>query len=91
MSVPGSGSGFTVAVISPQRTLFEGEAKMVVIPAYDGEVGVLHDHAPFMALLGSGPLRLVTDTGTRRFHVSGGFVKVLDNTVSILSEEASEA
>jgi len=91
MSVPGSGKTFRVAVISPQRTLFDGEAKLVVLPAHDGEVGILHDHAPFMALLGEGPLRLVTNAGTRRFRVSGGFIQVLENNVSILSEEATEA
>lgn len=91
MTVPGSGKNFKVAIISPQRMLFDGEAKMVVVPAHDGEVGILHDHAPFMALLGEGPLRLVTDGGGRRFHVSRGFVQVLDNNVSILSEEATEA
>ena len=91
MSVPGSGKSFHVAVISPQRTLFEGEAKMVVLPAHDGEIGILHGHAPLMALLGEGTLRLETDTGTRRFHISGGFVQVLENNVSVLSEEAREA
>lgn len=91
MTVPGSGKSFRVAVISPQRTLFEGQAKMVVLPAHDGEIGILHDHAPLMALLGEGTLRLETDSGTRRFHISGGFVQVLENNVSILSEEAREA
>lgn len=91
MAVPGSGRSFDVAVISPQQPLFQGSAKMVVVPAYDGEVGILHNHAPMMALLGEGTLRIETDTGTRRFHISGGFVQVLENNVSILSEEAREA
>lgn len=64
---------------------------MVVLPAYDGEVGILHDHAPMMMLLGEGILRLEMATGSRRFTISGGFVQVLENKVSILSEEAREA
>jgi F-type H+-transporting ATPase subunit epsilon len=90
MSVPGSGHTFTLSVISPDRKLFEGPAKFVVVPGHDGEIGILHDHAPLMALLGEGALRVETDTGTMRFRVSGGFVQVLDNEVSVLSEKAEE-
>jgi F-type H+-transporting ATPase subunit epsilon len=90
MSVPGSGQTFTLSVISPDRKLFEGPAKFVVVPGHDGEIGILHDHAPLMALLGEGALRVETDTGILRFRVSGGFVQVLDNEVSVLSEKAEE-
>jgi F-type H+-transporting ATPase subunit epsilon len=44
-----------------------------------------------MALLGSGALRVETPTGSLRFHVSGGFVQVKDNEVSVLSEVAQQA
>ena len=47
-----------VSVISPERVLFEGEASSVVARAFDGEVGILENHAPMMTLLGTGPLRL---------------------------------
>ena len=47
-----------VSVISPERVLFEGEAASVVAPAFDGEVGILENHAPMMTLLGKGTLRL---------------------------------
>lgn len=45
-----------VTVISPERLLFEGEADAVVAPAFDGLVGILPRHAPFMTLLGTGVL-----------------------------------
>ncbi len=91
MALPGSGRRFNVSVISPERTLFEGAARFVVAPAFDGELGILYDHAPFMALLGDGPLRVETGTGTLRFRVSGGFLQVLNNEVSVISEQAEEA
>lgn len=91
MAIPGSGKTFTLSVISPERKVFQGPAKFVVVPALDGEVGILHDHAPFMALLGEGELRVETDAGTRMFQVSGGFVQVINNDVSVLSESAGEA
>jgi F-type H+-transporting ATPase subunit epsilon len=77
-----------VAVITPGATVYEGEADMVVVPAWDGEVGFLRDHAPMMALLGDGTMRITTDGEERRFHVAGGFVQVADNVVSVLSERA---
>ena len=79
-----------VSVISPEAVLFEGEADSVVAPAYDGEVGILTGHAPLMALLGEGELRLGGGTG-RRFNVSGGFMQVLDNHVRVVTEKATAA
>jgi F-type H+-transporting ATPase subunit epsilon len=91
MAAPGSGQTFNLAVISPERQLFEGAAQFVVVPGHDGEIGILHDHAPLMALLGTGTLRVETPAGSLRFHVSGGFVQVKDNEVSVLSEVAEQA
>lgn len=91
MAVPGSGRPFTLSVISPERKVFEGEARFVVVPAFDGELGILHGHAPLMALLGKGVLRVETTAGTRRFRVSGGFVQVAANEVAVVSERAEEA
>jgi F-type H+-transporting ATPase subunit epsilon len=79
-----------VSVISPEAVLFEGEADSVVAPAYDGEVGILTGHAPLMALLGDGELRLGGGTG-RRFNVNGGFMQVLNNVVRVVTEKATAA
>jgi F-type H+-transporting ATPase subunit epsilon len=76
-----------VSVISPEAVLFEGEADSVVAPAYDGEVGILTGHAPLMALLGEGQLRLGSGSG-RRFNVSGGFMQVLNDVVRVVTEKA---
>ncbi|HST08550.1 MAG TPA: hypothetical protein VLJ83_10275 [Gemmatimonadaceae bacterium] len=76
-----------VSVISPEAVLFEGETEAVVAPAYDGEVGILSGHAPLMALLGEGELRL--GGSGRRFNVSGGFMQVLNDQVRIVTERAS--
>ena len=78
-----------VSVISPERTLFDGEATQVVAPAYDGEVGILTGHAPMMALLGRGTLRVSESGGERRFAVEGGFLQVVDNHVRVVTEKAT--
>ncbi len=80
-----------VSVISPERVLFEGTARSVVVPAFDGEVGILPMHAPLMTLLGAGLLRVSTAAGEQRFTVDGGFLQILDDTVRVVTEKAAVA
>lgn len=79
-----------VSVISPERTLFEGEVDSLTAPAFDGEVGILTSHAPMMTLLGKGTLRLGSDGAKGRFDVEGGFLQVVDNTVRVVTEKATQ-
>ena len=77
-----------VVVISPEQTVFEGRADAVVAPAWDGEVGILRGHAPLMAVLGTGEIRITRAGTVERFNVEGGFLQVVDNVVTVLSERA---
>lgn len=79
-----------VSVVSPEATLFEGEASAVVAPAFDGEVGILPSHAPMITVLGQGTLRVDGATPVQ-FTVAGGFVQVVDNTVRVVTEKAAKA
>ena len=81
----------TVAVISPEKTLFEGSVDSLVAPAFDGEVGILPGHAPMMTLLGKGVLRLGADGSAGRFAVEGGFLQVVDDAVRVVTERAVQA
>ena len=76
-----------VSVISPEAILFEGQAQSVVAPAFDGEVGILADHAPMVTLLGNGTLRVADGPA---FRIAGGFVQVVDNQVRVVTERASK-
>lgn len=81
-----------VSVISPEASLFEGEATSVVAPAFDGEVGILTGHAPMMTLLGNGELRIEGAGGAgsaRRFRVEGGFLQVVRDHVRVVTERGS--
>ena len=85
-----AGTGIRVAVVSPEAILYEGPAGSVVVPAYDGLIGVLPRHAPMLALLGKGVLTIRGgEGGERRFRVGGGFVQVRANTVRVVAEEAA--
>ncbi len=77
-----------VSVISPEKTLFEGEVDSLVAPAYDGELGVLPQHAPLMTLLGRGELRLGAGGSAGRFRVAGGFMQVIHDQVRVVTESA---
>jgi F-type H+-transporting ATPase subunit epsilon len=75
-----------VTVISPEASMFDGEADSVVAPAYDGEVGILPHHAPLMTLLGEGTLIVRQGGASHRFQVRGGFLQVVDNRVRVVAE-----
>ncbi len=80
-----------VTVVSPERAVFDGAADAVVAPAYDGQVGILPRHAPFLTLLGTGVLRVRQGSASSRFQVSGGFLQVVgrgggDDAVRIVAD-----
>ncbi|MEE8117012.1 MAG: ATP synthase F1 subunit epsilon [Gemmatimonadales bacterium] len=79
-----------LTVISPERAVFDGDVDAVVAPAYDGEVGILPRHAPFMTLLGSGRLTIRSGGETRTVWVEGGFLQVVNDVVRVVAEHARE-
>jgi len=79
-----------VSVVSPEQALYDGDATALVAPAYDGEVGILPRHAPFLTLLGAGELVIRSPGGARRFRVEGGFLEVHGNRVRVVAERAAE-
>jgi F-type H+-transporting ATPase subunit epsilon len=82
-------STLTVSVISPERVVFEGAADMVVVPVWDGELGILRGHAPTLVLIGRGTLRIAASGGEQRFDVEAGFLQVENDVVTVLSERAA--
>ena len=85
------GGALHVTVLSPEATVYEGTADSVVAPAFNGSLGILRGHAPLMALLGEGSLRITTGGKELRFQVAGGFLQVAENEVTVLSERAEAA
>ena len=81
-----------VSVISAERSVFDGEADAVVAPAFDGLVGILPRHAPFMTLLGEGVVKIRQSGGNvTRLNVMGGFLQVASNVVRIVARRAGPA
>ena len=81
-----------LSVVTPEGSLFSGEASFVAAPAHDGEVGILPGHAAMIAALGTGELRIERqESGTKtvdRYAVRGGFLQVLDDQITLLVTEA---
>lgn len=75
-----------VVVVSPERTLYEGEAESVAVPGGKGRFEILKDHAPIISSLQKGEL-VVNGSQQLRLDIAGGFVEVCRNEVSLCVEE----
>ena len=84
------GNNFQLAVVTPEAAVLDTEARFVALPAHDGEIGVLRDRAPLLIKLDVGLLRAETADGTIRLYVDGGFAEMIDNRLTVLTEEARD-
>jgi F-type H+-transporting ATPase subunit epsilon len=76
-----------VEIITPEATLYTGEATLVSLPGADGALGILNNHAPLISSLGKGTVKVKENNGKEiRFDVKGGTVEVNKNKVIILAE-----
>ena len=74
--------------MTPDGPVTTTDVSVVILPAADGELGVLAGHAPVVTLLGAGVLAFTDDAGKRvRYWAAGGFAHVRENSVSVLPEE----
>ena len=77
-------------IVSPEKLLLSKSVDMVVIPAAEGEMGVLVNHAPMIVLLRGGTIRLYQGNKiTEQFYVDGGFAEVTQSRVTVLANEAT--
>jgi F-type H+-transporting ATPase subunit epsilon len=79
-------------IVTPERTIYDQPAEFVALTLYDGELGVAPRHSPLIGRLGYGEMRIHRDGQTLdRYYIEGGFVEVLDDVVSILTQRAIPA
>ncbi len=83
-----SSQTFHCAVVTPERTVLECEAKFVALPAWDGEIGILRNRAPLLCKLGIGSLRVETPTERHLLFVDGGFAEMAENRLTVLTAAA---
>ena len=75
-------------VVTPERRVLAEPVEMVTIPGLGGELGILPGHTPLISQLRTGVLTYVEDGKSFQLHVSGGFLEVRDDHVSVLAEVA---
>jgi F-type H+-transporting ATPase subunit epsilon len=74
-----------VEILTPDKTLFQGEAEVLTLPGINGSFQILENHAPLIANLGKGELEIKFQGGQHEsFSVKGGLVEVLKNKVVVL-------
>ncbi len=79
-------------VITPERMVFDGEAKLVKLRIADGDIGVMAEHQPVVSTVAARDVQVVGEDDERNvFAVSDGFFKVSENLVQVLVEEAVPA
>ena len=78
----------TFVVRTPNGVVAQGECEFVVVPTTRGEMGVLADHAPVVAAVAPGQLRVTAGAHETRIGVGAGLVDVLDNVVGLFVVDA---
>jgi F-type H+-transporting ATPase subunit epsilon len=79
-----------VELVAADRTVWSGQATMVVAKTAEGDIGVLRNHMPVLSLLVDGVVEIVPVDGERLYAaVEGGFLSVANNRVSVLSQYAA--
>ncbi len=80
-----------VDIVSAEKEIYSGTAEMVFAPLATGEVGVLPRHAPLIARMKPGEVRVRTGSEELQFYVSGGVLEVQPHVVTVLADTAIRA
>lgn len=75
-------------VVTPEAKLVDEVATSVILPLYDGEIGIAPRHSPMIGRLGFGEMKIRTGNEVKHFYVDGGFAQVADNVVSVMTNQA---
>jgi F-type H+-transporting ATPase subunit epsilon len=89
-----TGKTFELSLVTPEGAAFEGEVEMLVVPGDAGEIGVLARHAPLVAMLKAGSIRIYRDRDSEdivEFASGPGFFKVEQDRALALVDDAVEA
>ncbi len=73
-------------IITPDTSIYEGEAELVQLPGIDGSFEILNNHAPLISALRKGKIKIKRDGKEEFFEINGGVIEVLENKVLILAE-----
>ncbi len=75
-----------VEIITPDKTIYKGEAQLVQLPGIDGSFEILENHAPLISALIKGNIKVKKNGKEESFEINGGVIEVLNNKVLILAQ-----
>ena len=74
-------------IITPEKKVYSGDVEAVRLPGADGSFGILNNHAPIIATLKKGTVKITDKANkTENFEINGGVVEVLHNKITVLAE-----
>jgi F-type H+-transporting ATPase subunit epsilon len=79
---------FSLQIVSPEGNVLKEEVEFVILPGEEGELGILPHHSALISGLKIGVIRYTLNGTIKRAAVAGGFVEVVDNSATILAENA---
>jgi F-type H+-transporting ATPase subunit epsilon len=82
---------FDLSLVTPEGAAYEGEAEMLIVPGVSGEIGVLARHAPLMAMLKAGEIRIKAGGDWQAFAAGPGYFKVQQDRALVLVDDAVRA
>jgi F-type H+-transporting ATPase subunit epsilon len=82
---------FDLSLVTPEGPVFEGEAEMLIVPGASGEIGVLARHAPLVAMLNAGEIRVKSNGKWQAFAAGPGYFKVQQDRALVLVDDALRA
>ena len=80
-------SNFTVEIISPAKSILKIETREVILPSFEGEIGILKDHIPIITFLRPGIIKILSDAD-QEFFVEDGTVEFVNNNLLVLTSTA---
>ena len=77
---------FKVEIVNPEKSfLIKEDVSEVVVPAFEGEMGILKDHIPIISFLKPGILTIMTKSGEHRYYIEDGIIEFKSNNLSVLT------
>jgi len=73
-------------ILTPEKSIYKGEASLVQLPGIDGLFEILNNHAPLISVLSSGKIKVKVDDDFKYFEINGGVVEVMNNKTLVLAE-----
>ena len=80
---------FSIEIISPEKTILKSETSEVIIPSFEGQMGILKDHIPLITFLRPGII-LIKDQERKKYYVEEGIVEFSNNKLLILTSTAKD-